>query len=105
MRIGELEEELKVLPFLKDATDDKKVIMQIRGDDGRESGNVCARDLYEMYQRYADRIGYKVELLNSDPSDMGGFNEVTFLVNGDNVWTRLKFEGGVHRVQRVPATE
>ena len=104
-RIAELEEELKVLLLPKDANDDKNVIMEIRGAEGGEEANLFARDLYEMYQRYADRLGYKVELLNSDPSDMGGFNEVTFLVKGDNVWTRLKFEGGVHRVQRVPATE
>src|SRR4028118_1133638 len=104
-RIAELEEELKVLLLPKDANDDKNVIVEIRGAEGGEEANLFARDLYEMYQRYADRHGWKVELLNTDPSEMGGFNEVTFLAKGDGVWTRLKFEGGVHRVQRVPVTE
>jgi len=104
-RIGELEEELKVLLLPKDPNDDKNVIVEIRGAEGGEEANLFARDLYEMYQRYADRLGFKTEVLNSDPSDMGGYNEVTFLVKGDNAWTRMKFEGGVHRVQRVPATE
>ncbi len=104
-RIADLEEELKVLLLPKDPNDDKNVIMEIRGAEGGEEANLFARDLFEMYQRYADRLGLKTEVLNSDPSDMGGFNEVTFLVKGENAWTRMKFEGGVHRVQRVPATE
>ena len=104
-RIAELEESLKVLLLPKDPNDDKNVIMEIRGAEGGEEANLFARDLFEMYQRYADRLGLKTEVLNSDPSDMGGYNEVTFLVKGDNAWTRMKFEGGVHRVQRVPATE
>jgi peptide chain release factor 1 len=104
-RIVELEEELKVLLLPKDPNDDKNVIVEIRGAEGGEEANLFARDLYEMYHRYADRLGWKLEVLNSDPSDMGGYNEITFLVKGDNVWTRMKFEGGVHRVQRVPATE
>jgi peptide chain release factor 1 len=104
-RITELEEELKVLLLPKDPNDDKNVIVEIRGAEGGEEANLFARDLYEMYQRYVDRLGLKTEVLNSDPSDMGGFNEVTFLVKGENAWTRMKFEGGVHRVQRVPATE
>jgi peptide chain release factor 1 len=104
-RITELEEELKVLLLPKDPNDDKNVIMEIRGAEGGEEANLFARDLFEMYQRYADRLGFKIEVLNSDPSDMGGYNEITFLVKGENAWTRMKFEGGVHRVQRVPATE
>ena len=104
-RITELEEELKVLLLPKDPNDDKNVIMEIRGAEGGEEANLFARDLFEMYQRYADRLGLKTEVLNSDPSDMGGYNEVTFLVKGENAWTRMKVEGGVHRVQRVPATE
>jgi peptide chain release factor 1 len=104
-RITDLAEELKVLLLPKDPNDDKNVIMEIRGAEGGEEANLFARDLFEMYQRYADRLGLKTEILNSDPSDMGGFNEVTFLVKGENAWTRMKFEGGVHRVQRVPATE
>jgi peptide chain release factor 1 len=104
-RMTELEEELKVLLLPKDENDDKNVIVEIRGAEGGEEANLFARDLFEMYGRYADRLGWKLEVLNTDASDMGGFNEVTFLVKGDNVWTRMKFEGGVHRVQRVPQTE
>jgi peptide chain release factor 1 len=104
-RMAELEDELKVLLLPKDPNDDKNVIVEIRGAEGGEEANLFARDLFEMYSRYAERLGLKLEVLNSDASDMGGFNEVTFLVKGENVWTRMKFEGGVHRVQRVPATE
>ncbi|MDQ3107611.1 MAG: peptide chain release factor 1 [Actinomycetota bacterium] len=100
-----LDEELKVLLLPRDPNDDKNVIVEIRGAEGGEEANLFARDLFEMYHRYADKLGWKLELLNADSSEMGGYNEVTFLVKGDNVWTRMKFEGGVHRVQRVPATE
>ncbi len=104
-RISALEDELKVLLLPKDENDEKNVIVEIRGAEGGEEANLFARDLYEMYLRYSERHGWKIELLGSDPSDMGGFNEITFLLKGDGVWTRMKFEGGVHRVQRVPATE
>jgi peptide chain release factor 1 len=104
-RIARLEEELKVLLLPKDPNDDKNVIVEIRGAEGGEEANLFAKDLFEMYQRYADRMGWKIEVLNSDPSDMGGFNEVTFMLKGDGVWTRMKHEGGPHRVQRVPVTE
>ncbi|HEX7167438.1 MAG TPA: peptide chain release factor 1 [Acidimicrobiales bacterium] len=104
-RIARLEEELKVLLLPKDPNDEKNVIVEIRGAEGGEEANLFARDLYEMYTRYADRQGWKVEVLSSDRSDMGGFNEITFLLKGDGVWSRFKFEGGPHRVQRVPATE
>ena len=103
--IERLEEELKVLLLPKDPNDDKNVIVELRGAEGGEEANLFARDLYEMYVRYAERHGWKIELLSSDPSDMGGFRDVTFLLKGDGVWTRMKFEGGVHRVQRVPVTE
>src|SRR5688500_10750239 len=89
----------------KDPNDEKNVIVEIRGAEGGEEANLFARDLYEMYVRYADRQGWKVEVLSADRSDMGGFNEVTFLLKGDGVWSRFKYEGGPHRVQRVPATE
>ena len=104
-RMADLEAELNVLLLPKDPNDDKNVIVEIRGAEGGEEANLFARDLFEMYSRYAERLGLKLEVLNSDASDMGGYNEVTFLVKGENVWTRMKFEGGVHRVQRVPATE
>ncbi len=104
-RQAELEERLKVLLLPKDPNDGKNVIVEIRGAEGGEEANLFARDLYEMYVRYADRKGFGVETLSADPSDMGGFNQVTFLVKGDAAWSHLKAEGGPHRVQRVPVTE
>jgi peptide chain release factor 1 len=103
--IARLEEELKVLLLPKDPNDDKNVIVEIRGAEGGEEANLFAKDLYDMYARFADRNGWKLELLGTDPSDKGGFNEVTFSLRGDGVWTRMKHEGGPHRVQRVPVTE
>ena len=103
--MARLDEELKLLLLPRDPNDDKNVIVEIRGAEGGEEANLFARDLYEMYARYAERYRWKQEVLNSDPSDMGGFNEVSFLVKGDGVWSRLKHEAGVHRVQRVPVTE
>ena len=104
-RIAQLEDELKVLLIPKDPNDDKNVIVEIRGAEGGEEANLFAKDLFEMYQRFAERQGWKLEVLGSDPSDMGGFNEVTFMLKGDGVWRRMKHEGGPHRVQRVPVTE
>src|SRR5438552_5357853 len=103
--IERLEDELRVLLLPKDPNDEKNVIVEIRGAEGGEEANLFAKDLFEMYQRYADRMGWKHEVLGSDPSDMGGFNEITFLLKGDGVWSRMKHEGGPHRVQRVPVTE
>ena len=81
------------------------MIVEIRGAEGGEEANLFARDLFDMYQGYAGRMGWKAEVLGTDASDMGGFNEVTFLLKGDGVWPRMKHEGGPHRVQRVPVTE
>src|SRR5256885_12825928 len=100
-----LEEDLKVLLLPHDPNEGKDVIVEIRGAEGGEEANLFARDLFEMYQGYATRMGWKLEVLSADPSDLGGFNEVTFVVRGDGAWSHLKFEGGPHRVQRVPATE
>jgi peptide chain release factor 1 len=100
-----LEAELRLLLLPKDPNEGKNVIVEIRGAEGGEEANLFARDLYEMYQGYAGRMGWRLEVLGSDPSDMGGFNEMTFLLKGDGVWPHLHFEGGVHRVQRVPVTE
>jgi peptide chain release factor 1 len=100
-----LEEELKTLLAPRDPNEGKNVIVEIRGAEGGEEANLFAKDLYEMYLRYAERHGLKVEVLGTDPSGMGGFNEVTFLVKGDAAWGRFKYEGGPHRVQRVPVTE
>ncbi len=103
--IERLEAELRVLLLPKDPNEGKNVIVEIRGAEGGEEANLFARDLFEMYQGYAGRMGWKLEVLGSDPSDMGGYNEMTFLLKGDGVWPRMNQEGGPHRVQRVPVTE
>ena len=100
-----LEVELRNLLLPRDPNDDKNVIVEIRGAEGGEEANLFAKDLFEMYTRYAERQGWKLEVLGADPTDRGGFNEVTFLVKGEGVWPQLKHEGGPHRVQRVPVTE
>ena len=104
-RLAALDDELKALLLPKDPNDGKNVIMEIRGAEGGEEANLFARDLYEMYGRYAERQGLAAETLSTDPSDMGGVNQVTFLVKGRGAWSHLKYEGGPHRVQRVPITE
>ncbi len=104
-RVEELEELLKVLLLPPDPNDGKNVIMEIRGAEGGEEANLFARDLMEMYLSYAQRRGWQVETIQLDPSEMGGINQATLLIKGDDAWSHLKFEGGPHRVQRVPATE
>jgi peptide chain release factor 1 len=103
--LEELDGRLRELLVPRDPDDGKNVIVEIHGGEGGEEGNLWAADLHDMYQRYADLHRWKVEMLNSQPSDMGGLREVTFVVKGDDAWARLKHEGGPHRVQRVPATE
>lgn len=103
--ISDLENELRELMLPTDPHDGKNVIVEIRGAEGGEEANLFARDLYEMYVAYAAKCGWKVTLLSSSLSDMGGFNDVTFEVRGDTAWRNMKFEGGPHRVQRVPVTE
>ena len=103
--VARLTGELELLLLPKDPNEGRNVIVEIRGAEGGEEANLFARDLFGMYQGYAQRRGWKLEVLNSDISDMGGYNEVTFLVAGEGAWTRLKHEGGPHRVQRVPTTE
>src|SRR5580693_1176746 len=100
-----LEEELSLLLLAKDPNDGRNVIVEIRGAEGGEEANLFAKDLFEMYRRYAEARGWKLEVLSSDPSDRDGLNEVTFTVKGPDAWSRLKHEGGTHRVQRVPVTE
>ncbi|MEY4175589.1 MAG: peptide chain release factor 1 [Actinomycetota bacterium] len=100
-----LEAELKVLLLPKDPNDGRAVIVEIRGAEGGEEANLFAGDLYDMYRAYAAAKGWQVEVLAEDRSDLGGINQVTFLLRGDTVWSRMKFEGGTHRVQRVPVTE
>jgi peptide chain release factor 1 len=100
-----LDARLQELLVPRDPDDGKNVIVEIRGGEGGEEGNLWAADLYEMYRRYADLRHWKVETLASQLSDMGGMREVTFVVKGDDAWSRLKHEAGPHRVQRVPTTE
>ncbi len=100
-----LEARLRELLLPKDPNDAKNVIVEIRGAEGGEEANLFARDLYDMYAGYATRRGWKLEMLGAHVSDMGGFSDVTFLLKGDGVWSRMKHEGGPHRVQRVPVTE
>lgn len=104
-KVIDLEEELKILMLPPDPNDGKNVLMEIRGAEGGEEANLFARDLMEMYVAYAAKRGWSVEVIQSDPSDMGGVNQATLLFKGDDAWSRLRFEGGPHRVQRVPATE
>lgn len=103
--MARLDDELKVLLLPKDPNDDRNVIVEIRGAEGGEEANLFARDLFDMYMHYAESQGWKFEVLGSDPSDRGGFNEVSFLIKGEGAWSRMKHEGGPHRVQRVPETE
>jgi peptide chain release factor 1 len=103
--IADLEQQLRLLLLPRDPNDGKNVIIEIRGAEGGEEANLFAKDLFDMYTRYAERHGWRHEVLSVDASDMGGVNEVTFLLKGDGIWTRMKYEGGPHRVQRVPVTE
>jgi peptide chain release factor 1 len=104
-RLAGAEGELRILLLPKDPNDGRAVIMEIRGAEGGEEANLFAGDLYEMYRAYATLKGWSVEVLGHDASDLGGINELTMVVRGDTAWGRLKFEGGPHRVQRVPVTE
>jgi peptide chain release factor 1 len=103
--IEALGEELRLLLLPRDPNDERNVIVEIRGAEGGEEANLFARDLFEMYRGYASRRGWKLEVLSASPSDLGGYNEVVFRVEGDHVWSHLKWEAGPHRVQRVPVTE
>ena len=100
-----LEEELKILLLPRDPNDDKDVIVEIRGGVGGEESALFAHSLYRMYTMYADRRGWKVSLLNYNETELGGVKEADFVISGDGAYSRLKFESGVHRVQRVPETE
>jgi peptide chain release factor 1 len=98
-------DELRVLLLPPDPNDQRNVIVEIRGAEGGEEANLFARDLFDMYRAFAGRHGWKVEVLSSDDSDLGGLNEVVMAIKGDGVWQRMHNEAGPHRVQRVPVTE
>ncbi len=102
----ELKEELKVLLLLpKDPNDYKNVIVEIRGGAGGEEAALFAGSLFRMYSMYAERKGWKTEIMNENPTELGGYKEISFMIEGEGAYSRLKFESGVHRVQRVPETE
>lgn len=104
-RRNELEEMIRVLLLPKDPNDEKNVIVEIRGAAGGDEAALFAADLYRMYSRYADTQGWKVELMDVNESDLGGFKEVIFMINGRGAYSKMKYESGAHRVQRIPATE
>jgi peptide chain release factor 1 len=104
-RLEDISEELKILLLPKDPNDDKNVIVEIRGGAGGDEANIFAGDLFRMYSRYAERIGWKIEIMNTNECEAGGYREVSFMVKGKGAYSRLKYESGVHRVQRIPATE
>ncbi|EXJ23504.1 Peptide chain release factor 1 [Alkalibacterium sp. AK22] len=101
----ELEEKLKILLLPKDENDERNVIMEIRGAAGGDEAQLFASDLFEMYQKYADNEGWKTEVLDANANGIGGYKEITLMITGNNVYSKLKFENGAHRVQRVPQTE
>ena len=100
-----LREELKILLLPKDPNDDRNVIVEIRGGAGGEEAALFAAVLYRMYTMYAVRRGYKTELIGANETELGGYKEISFMITGEGAYSRLKFESGVHRVQRVPETE
>ena len=100
-----LEEELKLLLLPKDPNDEKNVILEIRGGTGGEEAALFAYDLYRMYTAYAQRRGWRTEIVGLNETELGGFKEVSVLIDGEGAWSRLKYESGAHRVQRVPETE
>ena len=104
-RIPVIEEEMKILLLPKDPNDDRSVIVEIRGGTGGEESSLFAADLFRMYSMYAERRGYKIEVVSLNETGLGGFKEVSFIVSGQGAYSRFKFESGTHRVQRVPQTE
>ena len=103
--IESLSEELKILLLPRDPNDDRSVIVEIRGGAGGEEAALFAYNLYRMYTMYAEKRGWKTEIVSLNETELGGFKEVSFTIDGDGAYSRLKFESGVHRVQRVPETE
>ncbi len=103
--IENLEEELKILLLPKDENDDKNVVVEIRGGAGGDEAALFAAELYRMYCRFAERNHWKTEMISLNENGLGGFKEVIFMINGQGAYSKLKYESGVHRVQRIPATE
>ena len=103
--LPQLEEQLKILLLPKDENDDKNVIIEIRGAAGGDEANIFAGDLFKIYTKYAESNNWKVKLIDAANASAGGFSQIVFAISGENVYAKLKFESGVHRVQRVPVTE
>ena len=104
-KIKKLNEDLKVALLPKDPNDDKNIIMEIRGAAGGDEANIFAGDLFRMYSHYADKNNWKIQILDSQPTPLGGYSLISFKIKGKRVYSKLKFESGAHRVQRVPVTE
>ena len=104
-KIDELSEQLKILLLPKDPNDDRNVIVEIRGGAGGEESALFSAVLFRMYTMYAEKRGYRVEVVNVNETELGGYKEISFMIEGDGAYSRFKYESGVHRVQRVPETE
>ncbi|EEI23813.1 peptide chain release factor 1 [Lentilactobacillus hilgardii] len=102
---AKLEDQLKVMLLPKDPNDEKNIIMEIHGAAGGDEGSLFAVDLFSMYSKYAERQGWKVEVIDKSETEVGGFKEIVLMITGDKVYSKLKYENGAHRVQRVPVTE
>ena len=103
--IPELEDQIKILMLPKDPNDDKDIIMEIRGAAGGDEASLFAGDLLRMYEKYAERQNWKVSMIDSEPTEVGGYKHVAIMITGDKVYSKLKYENGAHRVQRIPVTE
>lgn len=103
--IPELEDQIKILMLPKDPNDDKDIIMEIRGAAGGDEASLFAGDLLRMYEKYAERQNWKVSMIDSEPTEVGGYKRVAIMITGDKVYSKLKYENGAHRVQRIPVTE
>ena len=101
----QINQKLEVLLLPKDENDDKNIIMELRGAAGGDEANIFAGDLFRMYQRYAEKQNWKVEIINAEESSSGGYSQIECLIKGDSVYSKLKYESGAHRVQRIPQTE
>ncbi len=104
-RLAELEKEMEIILLPKDPNDGKNVVVEIRGAAGGDEANIFAGDLYRMYTKYAEKQGWRYEVVDAVDSEAGGYSQIEFLVKGDSVYSKLKYESGAHRVQRVPETE
>lgn len=104
-KLEDLTKEIEILLLPKDPNDGKDVIVEIRGAAGGDEGNIFAGDLFEMYKKLAEREGWKIEIMEEEKSEAGGYSLISFMVKGENVYSKLKYESGAHRVQRVPSTE